>query len=410
MHRSKIQHVVSKNERLLEISLLFILVFQTLRSNLLANNLVLVLVALFFLSFVFFSFLNKKQSIFKLLSLILLAVSIFLPLLSKVIDERKNNVGHVNVNESMLMVEYATKSLLLGNNPYSISYLEAVRQEKSQSGQMGYEIEDLKHFQYSPAIFWMTVPFFILSQYLFSFFDLRLLLVSIFLTAAYIGYKLTRGSSLFLIIFLFNPVFLFSLIAGSNDVFPLTFIFLNLLFLKFSKMAYATIALSLAIGFKLIALPLVPIYFSYLLVRKFPKELILRQFVIFIIFSLIIYLPFAIWNFWDLISDLVIYQIGGGTTGKPIVGFLGLPQLLHNFGLISQNSNFPFFVLFVPIYFLFLYLFLKSAKKITDLSFYVIGYVFSFFVFLVFSRMIQTDYIAFISQFIVLSAFVDTKK
>lgn len=402
--------MILKNYRLLEISLLFILVFQTLRSNLLANNLVLVLTGLFFLSFVLFSFLHVKLSGFRLLSLILLALTVFLPLLTRAISERGNNRGYVNVNESMLMVEHATKSLLAGNNPYSISYLEAVRQEKSQSGQKDYEIEDLKHLQYSPSIFWLTLPSYIVFQDLFHFFDLRIVLVFLLFISGLIGYLLTNRSVLFLIIFLFNPVFLSSLMQGSNDIVPLTFIFLSLLFLKFSKITYATIVLAIACGSKLTAIPFVPIYFGYLFVRKSQKESAFKQILIFIAFSLIIYLPFAIWNFWDLMSDLFIYQIGGGVIGKPIVGYLGLPQILHNFGLIDQDSSLPFFVLFVPIYFVFLYFFLKIVGKINDLSFYVIGYVVSFFVFLGFSRMIQTDYIAFISQFLVLSAFLDRKR
>lgn len=405
-----------KNERVLEISLLFILVFQTLRSHSALSSSALVLITIFVLIFILFSLFDSKlkiANIIRFLSLFSLAVSIFSLIFLKAIFERQNSLDKINVNDGMIMTEFGTKSLLAGKNPYSISYLEAVKKEKSQAGQKNYEIEELKHFQYSPVILWLSVSFFLVSQNLFNFFDLRIVLVSLFFISALIGYLLTNRSVLFLIIFLFNPVFLSSLTTGANDVVPLFFLFLCLMFLKLSKISVATVALTFAVGSKLIALPFAPIYFIYLIRTKgMGRKEIFVQFVIFLVSSLAIYLPFAVWNIGDFVSDLVIYQVAGGSVGKPIAGFLGLPQLLNTLGIISKDSTFPFFILFVPIYLAFLRFFWRLMGKSRNLTSLTLGYFFAFLIFVSFTRIVQTTYLDYISQFLILAAFysdVDVK-
>lgn len=405
------QGVVKFNKNL-DAALFFIFIFEFLRRYSETEPLLLSVLGLFGMIFVvlsLFDFKFKKREFFRLICFLIVVVFAFWHFIQTGINGREK--GDLVVNDGMIMTEFAAKSLVGGKNPYELNYIEAVQKEKKLAGFFDYEREELGHMQYSPFVFLLTVPAFLFSQELFGFFDLRLLLVPLFLLSAFCGYFLCGKKILFLIIFLFNSVFLVSLYKGSVDTLVLFLLILGLLFLKFKRINYASLMIALAVGTKLIAVPFVPIFFAYLFILK-RKNLknILPQIAIFCVVCGIIYLPFAIWNLKELWTDLVVYQLIGGQSGKPIAGFAGLPQLIKSVGLVVGDSKFPFFVLFMPTYLLFLHAFWKFAKGMSNLNFYIASYFFSFLIFLSFSRVIQTDYLAYISQFLVLAAFAGDKK
>lgn len=401
-----------KKDAKLDAALFFILLFEFLRKYLISDVFVLSIIGLFGVVFIilsFFDFKFKKREFFRMLCFLIVAFFVFWQFIQIGIIERAK--GDLNVNDGMIMTEFAAKSLVEGKNPYEVNYLQAVQKEKKLAGVFDYEREELAHMQYSPLAFLLTVPALLVSQEFFGFFDLRLLLVPLFLVSAFCGYLLCGRRILFLIIFLFNSVFLVSLYKGAVDTMVLFWLLLGLLFLKLERLNWASFVVGLAVGTKFIAIPFVPIFFAYLfMLEKRNLKLILPQIAVFLSVCVFVYLPFAVWGIGELWKDLVIYQLIGGQIGKPIAGFVGLPQLAKSIGFVSVGTNFPFFALFIPTYLLFLAAFWRFAKRVNDLNFYIATYFFSFLLFVGFSRVVQTDYLAYISQFLVLATFAGDKK
>ncbi len=405
-----------ENQKIFEASLLFILVFQTIKSNLITNLLVLALIAIFIVFFVIFSlpkiefpYINKLR-LYCFLAIVLV---IFTSLLSNFFVSRTLDYGKSQLNDGMIMTEFATKALLSGKNPYAISYLEVVQKEKTPAGKLDYEREELKHFIYSPVTFFVSAPFFLLSENIFHSFDLRIVLLFFFFSAAVVGSFIVKDKILFLMLFVFNPVFLNSMLQGAVDIIPLTFLYLCICFLLKGQVTRATILLAIACGTKLTVTPFVPVYFLFLYLgfkKDWGFKKILIQLVYFVVASLVIYLPFLFWDPQSMFKNLVLYQISGGSVGRPIAGFLGIAQILTAAGLIRQDSNFPFYLLFIPVFVVGLKIIFNFLKLAVDVRALVISYVGIFFVFLAFSRIVQTDYLAYVSQFLVLSAFIEHKK
>lgn len=393
--------MVKKKYNLLETALVFILTLTVLREFAVQNVLLLFGLAIFIILFIVISasFIHfKNLGVIRVFIFCTIVFLLYLSLLNKVITERTLNEMSSYVHDGMIMTEEASRQLIGGKNPYSISYIDLVNKEKevSQIGRL-----ELSHYLYSPITFYSNLPF--------SKFDMRLTLVVFLLLSCLIVIPVIKEKMLFSIIFLLNPLFLVSTFKGAVDVITLFFLFLSMYLLNKRKFSLATVSVALACGAKLTALPFAPIYFSYLLIYykgRFVFGRFLKQLAIFVLIISVIYLPFVIWSFEDLLSDFVFYQLAGGESGRPIAGFLGIPQLLYHFGLISQDSKLFFSVFLLPLYGLFVFLTLKIFRNTLSISSLSLLYFFIFLLTISFSRIVQTDYLAFISQFLLLSAFI----
>lgn len=396
-------------ERLLESSILFILVFNILQYRQVTNETILILSAFIVLLFIFISTCFSKFKFFRLRIYFLIALAVLIHgyMLTQSVLERQN-FSNYRVHDGTLITEESWRAILVAKNPYAISY------EKLYSGQSDYE-EKVKHNEtdknvYSPVSFWINFPFFYLTSRFLNFVDMRITSVVALFAAAILSLRFTREKSLFLILFLFNPVFLKSIYFGANDIFVLLFIVLTLFFMFLKRTNLSVISVSLAAGTKLLVWPFLPFYFIKLW-KDNPEAIpFLRKFAMFGILSMVIYLPFIIWSPKDFFNDLFVYNFFGGDLGRPIAGFLGVSQILYQTGLISQSSSIPFFIpglVFSIIIMLFSF---KFLKKSSSLKYLLLFYLLLFGIVLSFSRIVQSDYIAFISQVLLLSAFVNQNK
>lgn len=404
----------SFSKSVLEAVLLFILVFNILQAYRITNQVVLTLVALVVFIFILLSqnFLPRLGKLattvrFWCLTLVILVVHLVL-LWGSILD--RLTTANYRIHDGALITEESWRAIVSGKNPYSISY------DKVLVSQEDY-LDKVKHREtdrniYSPMAFFINFPTFFLTDKLFNFIDMRITAVVCLLVAAFLALIVIKEKVLFLILFLLNPVFVKSVYFGANDVFILFFLVICLIFLKLKKTKLATVAIALASATKLLILPFVPLYFIYIWWTR-PRGInnyLVRHMVLFGAVNLILYLPFVLSGPGDFFDDFFVYNFLGGNLGRPIAGFIGVPQILSKFGIISQYSSVPFFIVGGLASVIFLGFSNQLMRKSPSVTRLIILYLALFVVVFSFSRVVQSDYYAYFSQVLILAAFLSKER
>lgn len=403
------------NKRILEATLLTILLLNIFRTYYLANPFLISAIAVPLIVFIFLSLPIFLKSVvikqFRFLCFWLIILILFGFMLSQQIFNRFHSEKTI-IYDGSVQTEFATSSFLAGKNPYTISFEKVLKGERFYHN--GKPDPVLTNYPYSPLTFLINTPFLVLGDSLFKIADSRITNSIFFLLTAVVGTAVVGERLLFLIIFLLNPLMVHGVFLGANDVLPLFFVFLNIALLYLGKTSAATVSIALATGTKLTPVPFVPIYFLWLFFRLNPKpdriRILAREIILFIIISLLIYLPFMIWNFGALFFDLITFHLGGGGEGFPIVGFLGLPHLLAYLRVITPETTFPLYLIQFPlivIVLIFCYYLFKKSSTLTMLS--TISVLFFLLVFST-SRVFMPNYLDFISGVLVLASFVKSKQ
>ena len=401
------------NQRILEAALASILIFTLLSIFRVNNQLILTLVAFLLLIFILLSlksFLKIGGTGLKLRIYCLVAIAITFHgyLLTSAVVARLGDPKY-SVHDGTLITEESYRQLMQGKNPYSISYEALYLNQVDYLDKVAHN--ELDRNSYSPLAFLINFPAFVLTERIFGLIDMRIFSVMSLFIAAFLLLPIIGEKVLFLIIFLFNPVFAKSIYFGANDVFILLLLCASVFFLYFRRLEMATVAVALGSSTKLLFLPFVPLYFLFIIFTKKGERglFIFKNMAIFVIVCTIVYLPFIIWNPGDFFDDVFIYNLFGGDLGRPIAGFVGTAQILNKFGLISENNAFPFFLLVIPLSVIFLSYGVTILRKFATLPLLVFLYAVLFIIVFSFSRIVQSDYLTFISQVLVLSAFLKDK-
>lgn len=384
-----------------ETGLLAILLLNALRAFQVTNQLILIVMAALMVLFYLSRSLQKRIAIVLAIAVITLSSILALRINSRISGEEPY------IHDGALITEEAFRGLMAGQNPYSIKFDEAFK--KTIYGKEILSDKGETHYTYSPLMFIIQVPIFTLTN-AFGIVDARVGATIFFMIAGLFAVKLVANKILFLIVFFLNPLFLHSIFDGANEAFLLFFISLVFFYLIRQKFVFSTAILGLAAGTKLLILPFIPLYFLYLTL-KLPKKILRQELIkhtaIILLFILLIYLPFVLWNTKDFLSDVILYHIQGGSSGRSIAGFLGVPQLLASVGFVDKQSSAPFFTLALLVSSIFLvwsYRFLKRSTTVSRLCFL---FCVHFILILAFSRIIQTDYLSFLSQVFILGSLLD---
>lgn len=400
------------NQRILEAALASILIFTLLLIFRIDSQLILTLVAFLLLIFILLSlksFLKIGGVGLKLriYCLVAIAITVHGYLLTSAVVARLGDPKY-SVHDGTLITEESYRQLMQGKNPYSISYEALFQNQVDYLDKVAHN--ELDRNSYSPLAFLINFPAFAATDWIFGFIDMRIFSVMSLFIAAFLLLPIIGEKVLFLIIFLFNPVFAKSVYFGANDIFILLLLCASVFFLYFRRLAMATVAVALGSSTKLLFLPFVPLYFLFMIATKKGQRLfIFKNMAIFVIVCTIVYLPFIIWNPGDFFDDLVIYNLFGGDLGRPIAGFVGTAQILNKFGLISEDNAFPFFLMVIPLSVIFLFYGASLLRKFATLPLLVFLYAVLFIIVFSFSRIVQSDYLTFISQVLVFSAFLKDK-
>lgn len=383
-----------------EFVILTIFLFEILRSNNFAS-VILISLVLFGLGvfgiYSFFSF--KYESVVRLSSVLFIVIVLFVYILRLSFSQRDK------MHDGAIQTEIATEAILKGQNPYSISYKTGLQDKVAQPSSVVFD-----HYVYSPFLFLVNIPFFLISKQFFAFFDFRLTLFFFYLLAGGIGIKLVSEKILFTILFFLNPVLLLLTFSGASEIVLIFLTNCAVFAMSIKKDFVATILIALAFCSKILFAPFVLAYFVYLFFVVKDSKKYIENVLLFLIINCVIYLPFIFWNFADIVSDIWSYPMTGGGDSHVIAGFFGVGPTLANLGIISNESYFPFFIFQIILALFLLYFGFGYFKKSHDLDKFCYFAFFSSIALLVFSRIVQTNYFLLPISVLVLGTFLYNDK
>ncbi len=397
------------------------LYFGSLRGQLIIFGLT-TLALLFFLGYVFISYrLNINSYFFKKILLGIILVVLFLPIL--VINLFLRVKGELRyTHDSVIQTEAAVSFLLKNKNPYRENYLDT----ELASWNYGYigpllngqiiENPALYHYIYLPFFLVISVPFYLLSYWLFSWFDFRLIHVIAFILSMLILNNVTIDNPRKMVglILFANPFFLNGLIYGYNDVIIIALLLFFLYFLIRRKTILSSIFMSFLYASKQTTWLLLPLYFLYrfrdwkkgganlmLLFRRSLYELMPA-----LVVAGVVIFPFFIFSAGDFIDDIWNYGSGTSLSPYPLGGVrgIGFASYLYYFGFVKDIfAYFPFWILQLlfglPI-FIVGYIYLQRERS---LSAFLMVYALLTFTFLFFSRYFHLNHFYYIVQIIIIA-------
>lgn len=376
-------------------------------------------------------FLKKHPDFFNLSKLILLSllavIIIFIPLFSH-IHQRIKGEQYALVHDGIVQTEEAIKYLLAGKNFYTKDYINTPLSDWS-----GGKIQEilsgeifinpaLYHNIYLPFYILSAVPFYSIFNLLFHWYDQRIILVLVLIMT--LGFilkigKLSERSLLVIILFLFNPLFINFFIEGRNDIFIIFLIILTVYFLLKGKDRASSIPFALACVSKHSAWFLFPFYWLYLYYRNTPREYkiwdqmkkTVKLIYPFFLVVITILLPFLVWDFSSFWEDIFLYPSGKIVTSYPITGY-GFSQFLlkAQLGVKTIYDYFPFWIIQIIIGFPLLFVLARFQKKNNSLSQMLVSYGIFLFVFWLFSRFFNDNYIVFLIIIFLLAYFLSEER
>jgi uncharacterized membrane protein len=238
------------------------------------------------------------------------------------------------------------EAVVQGKNPYVVDYKGTVLEDWKPTAFEGIENPAIYHYTYLPMTFLLPLPFQVLSERLFGWFDQRIVsLVAYLAVLAFIlGFRISPNRKAILLIALgLNPFVSFLLVPGYNDILVLFWVVLCVYALRFERPYLSAIALALACASKQYAFFFTPFYFFYLGGDGTLAERLRRAWRPVLVFSLVsvgIILPWLIDNPSAFIQDVLGYHSGMVLNSYPING-ISLTSLLYVTGVIKRITD-PF--------------------------------------------------------------------
>jgi hypothetical protein len=303
------------------------------------------------------------------------------------------------IHDGALMIEWAARKLISGQNPYVADYLDTPLFYWPMVNNPA-----LYHLTYFPSLFLVTVPFVFVFDKLGLFWDERFLYLPAYVaTLALLPLLVKRpGHKLALVALVgLNPQLFPFVVEGRNDFFVLFFLFAGLALLQRERRTLGSLAIAAAAAAKLHAVLILPFLVVYLVATRKPRSmgeaaLALRPLIPAAVFLAVTFLPFLIndWNaFYD---DVVRYNAGGAAWTYPISG-MGFSALLLTLGVIEyRQADFPFAVIEIAVATPVAVWWLRRLWRQPDLSTMLTGYALTLLAFLFFGRYFQGNYLGYI--------------
>lgn len=323
-------------------------------------------------------------------------------------------------HDEILETKYAMKYISEGKNPYHENYYHTTLNTAPNFTYINVFNEKtipnpgLVTYAYLPTQFLAPLPFYIILTQVFQGYDHRLFYLLLLIISLYILYRLVDQvyyRLLLLISFFFFIDFFSYAYYGYNDIQVLCFLLIVLFFLKKNRIFWSTIFLVLALTSKQSAILFLPFYLLYLIKNNYPfnKERIRRIIIVFliiIILSVAIVLPFYFWNKSDFINDVFNYQTGKSPQSYPLNG-QGFSFLIYALGLVDNVTDYYPFYLWQIIFTLPLFIYLFRYQIINNtLKRLVLNYVTTLLVFWFFSRYIFGTHYVYMGVFLPVAYFI----
>jgi hypothetical protein len=339
---------------------------------------------------------SVRQRAFHLAAMI--AAFVVAPTLTSIVL-RETGRPYTFIHDGALMIEWAARKLLSGQNPYVADYLDTPLFYWPMVNNPA-----LYHLTYFPFLFLITVPFVFLFDTVGLFWDERFLYLPAFIATLVILPLLVkrREHKLALVALVgLNPQLFPFVVEGRNDFFVLFFLFAGLVLLQRERRALGSLAIAAAAAAKLHAVFILPFLVIYLVATRRPKTVgegiaALRPLIPAAAFLAITFIPFLVndWNaFYD---DVVRYNAGGAAWTYPISG-MGFSALLLALGVIEyRQADFPFAAIEIAIAAPVALWWLRKVWRQPDLATLLTGYALTLLGFLFFGRYFQGNYLGYI--------------
>lgn len=303
------------------------------------------------------------------------------------------------IHDGALMIEWAARKLLSGQNPYVADYLDTPLFYWPMVNNPA-----LYHLTYFPSLFLITVPFVFVFDKIGLFWDERFLYLPAYIaTLALVPLLVKRTDHKLALVALvgLNPQLFPFVVEGRNDFFVLLFLFAGLALLQRERRTLGSLAIAAAAAAKLHAVLILPFLVVYLVATKKPKTVgeavgALRPLIPAAVLLFVTFAPFLIndWNaFYD---DVVRYNAGGAAWTYPISG-MGFSALLLTLGVIEyRQADFPFAVIEIAVAAPVALWWLRKLWRQPDLATLLTGYALTLLGFLFFGRYFQGNYLGYI--------------
>lgn len=310
------------------------------------------------------------------------------------------------IHDIVIQQEQAIRFLLDGQNPYAVSYADTPLAQWHYSDTE--KNPALYHFVMEPFYLIFALPFYVVSNTVFNFFDGRMPLLFLFfilLITADLLVKDKEKKFLFLILLAFNPATLPYTLEGRSDIFMFAFLFVGLFMLEKRKYTLSGIPMALAFSVKQSVWPILPFYIAFLYLHRKNSLTTIKALVPFFLTAGIIIAPFLLWDPKAFVDSTVFYLSGNTANSYPISGY-GLGKVLQQAGFIKDvNQYYPFHIwqLFIGLPLVILLMqFLKKSPTVHRL---IIVYGIFLFVFWYLSRYFNNSHLSYLSMVFITAYF-----
>ena len=200
----------------------------------------------------------------------IVAAFVVLPTLASIVL-RETGKPYTYIHDGALMVEWAARKLLLGQNPYVADYLDTPLYYWPMVNNPA-----LYHLTYFPFLFLVTTPFVWLFDKVGLFWDQRYLYAPAYIaTLAVVPLLARRVDNRLALVALIglNPQLFPFVVEGRNDFFVLLFLFAGIALLQRDRRTLGPLAIAVAAAVKLHAVFIMPFIAVWLVATRRPRTL-----------------------------------------------------------------------------------------------------------------------------------------
>jgi hypothetical protein len=327
------------------------------------------------------------------------AIFVVVPTLASILL-RETGKPYTYIHDGALMIEWAARKLLLGQNPYVADYLDTPLYYWPMVNNPA-----LYHLTYFPFLFLVTTPFVWLFDKAGLFWDQRYLYLPAYAaTLAVVPLLARRVDNRLALVALvaLNPQLFPFVLEGRNDFFVLVFLFAGVVLLQRERRSLGSLAIAIAAAAKLHAVLIMPFIAVWLVATRRPKTLreawdvLWRPLWPATLFLAITFLPFLINDFGAFYDDVVRYNAGGAAWTYPISG-MGFSAILLALGVIEfRQADFPFAAIEIAVATPIALWWMWKLWRAPTLATLLTGYALTLLAFLFFGRYFQGNYLGYI--------------
>jgi hypothetical protein len=312
---------------------------------------------------------------------------------------RETGRAYTYIHDGALMIEWAARKLLLGQNPYVADYLDTPLFYWPMVNNPA-----LYHLTYFPSLFLITIPFVWVFDKVGLFWDERYLYLPAYIATLAVVPLLVRRTEHRLALtslVALNPQLFPFVVEGRNDFFVLLFLFAGIALLQRERRTWGSLAIAAAAAAKLHALFFLPFLVMWLVATRKPKTWrdalrALRPLVPAAILLAVTFIPFLVNDFAAFYDDVVRYNAGGAAWTYPISG-VGFSALLLALGVIDyRQADFPFAAIEIAVATPIAIWWLRRLWREPTFPTLLQGYALTLLAFLFFGRYFQGNYLGYI--------------